>query len=178
MSASTKDTTKGASSDAPVSTSSDLANTRDYLPTLSENDRAALRAWSDYAEMLELPFVPKTDAAAQGVRFSIIRLGERTTESLNKPGTFEDQWVVAVVFEEDCTLQPRDPKSEALAFSAGERALITTSKGGIRDNTANVIADIIARFGMLPGMRLVQLEPKTKGQSGPIIFKAAFDVAG
>ena len=50
-------------------------------------------------------------------------------------------------------------------------ALVSLPKGdGLRDKTALAISSILGKYGEMPGMKLRQLPPAQKGQSGAIVL--------
>ena len=153
----------------------DLARVHDYYPALTDQQREALKAWSQYDELISLPFVPRSAAAETHCLFTVQRVGEQSRPSIEDETQYVEQWVLLVEFDEDADLWLRNT-GEPREFRKGDRALVAMPKSeGLRDQSMITLSSILAQHGALPGMYLDQLAPKKPGQSGAIVLRSAFD---
>ena len=156
-----------------VAVSSDTApleRVKDYYPALDISQKRALTSWSRFEEMINLPFIPRTAAADQGILFDIYRMGERTGEI---QGEEKEQWVFAVRLRHACDL-PMVNSKEVRHFDAGAKALLAMPKAeGLRNLVAMQIAGILAAHQVLPGMTVEQLPSKDPVLNGPIVLRQA-----
>lgn len=153
-----------------------LANIRTAAPiaaSMTAEQRAdALKTWNEYQDFLTLPFVPKEGAARNDdAIFTVVKLGEGELPEIDSPEDTREVWMLLVQFEHNCEIAMRS--GETRPFKEGQLALIAVNKSSVANRTAVTLSTIVARNGALPGMRLVQLEPKKKGHSGPCVLAAA-----
>lgn len=155
--------------DAATPAKAELANVHDYFPAITEAQRRALAKWSAFESIVNAPFIPNTDAARQGIFFTVLRLGEGTFPDIDDPTERVEKWLLFVRVAQDCILTLRS--GVEVAFEKNQLAKIAFVKGeGLRNDSARALAQILAEDGELPAMQLRELPARVKGQNGAIVL--------
>lgn len=119
-------------------------------------------------EMLSLPFLPRTDAARQGIPFTILRIAERQTTD---PATQEPraEWAILAELEVGCTIAQRNTGA-ATTFEPGERVVIGYGKSGVRDQVIETARQHVEERGPIEHMALREIRSKDPLHSNPIVL--------
>ncbi len=147
----------------PKSASTALAQNAAHNGSLvmTSAEKEAITYFDQLNEQLDTPFAQPRAIAERGIPFTILRIGERDSESI-KTGELERHMFLLVEFEDGFTY--KDNARQEHTFAMGDRAIVSLKLNPIRSEMSSNVARLLSAHGAIPHMtcREVPLSNKSK----------------
>ena len=130
-------------------------------------EQAFLDFQDAFQEFMDLPYLPKTAAAKEGITFDALKIGERDSEN-PETGEIQPQWLILAELHNPCELEMKN--GDVRFFEGGEKVLVSVNKNGVRDKVVSVLRDILKSADRIENLALQEIPAKKALQSNPIVL--------